>query len=268
MSNACPSPSPERLEVVEITKRFGGVTAISSASLTLSRGSIHGLIGPNGAGKSTMIGAISGFIKGISGAISFAGHDLAKLEPAAIARLGLSRTFQQATPIAGLTTLENVMVGMHIHHRAGMGSVLFRTPFMRREAREMEAAARLVLEELGLAGEADTDAADLPFGKLRFLEIARAAVMRPRILLLDEPAAGLNQIETERLAHLVREQRRQGVGILVVDHDVPFVFGVSDQVTVMNFGSVIASGKPDEVYRNAAVREAYLGAQDHEMEPV
>jgi ABC-type branched-subunit amino acid transport system ATPase component len=251
----------DALELVEVTKRFGGVTAISSASLRMAPGAVHGLIGPNGAGKSTLIGVISGFIKGFSGTVRFAGQDLTRCDPATIARLGISRTFQQATPIAGLTTLENVMVGMHIHHRSHLASVLFRTPFMRREARQMRAAAERVLDEFGLADEAQSDAADLPFGKLRFLEIARAAVMRPRLLLLDEPAAGLNGMETERLAELVRAQLRQGVGILLVDHDVPFVFGLADQVTVMNFGSVIASGVPEEIYRDSAVREAYLGPQ-------
>ncbi len=253
-----------RLEAQEIIKRYGGVTAISSASLTVPLGRVHGLIGPNGAGKSTMIGVISGFIKGFSGSISFDGCDLAASDPATIARLGISRTFQQATPIAGLTVLENVMVGMHVHHRSHLGSVLFRTPFMRREAREMRAATERVLGDFGLADDAYTDAADLSFGKLRFLELARATVMRPRMLLLDEPAAGLNQLETERLAAIIRVQMQAGVGVLLVDHDVPFVFGLSDQVTVMNFGSVIASGPPDVVYRDTAVREAYLGAPEQE----
>ena len=256
--------SEARLEVQSIIKRFGGVTAISSASLTLPTGHVHGLIGPNGAGKSTMIGVISGFIKGFSGTIRFDGCDLTACSPAVIARAGISRTFQQATPIAGLTTLENVMVGMHVHHRSHLGSVLFRTPFMLREARSMRAAAERVLADFDLADDAEADATDLPFGKLRFLELARAVVMRPRILLLDEPAAGLNQPETERLAAIIRAQVQAGVGVLLVDHDVPFVFGLSDQVTVMNFGSVIAAGPPDAVYRDPAVREAYLGAPERD----
>jgi len=256
------SESEARLDVVGVTKTFGGVTAISAASLSLAPGTIHGLIGPNGAGKSTMIGVVTGFIKGFSGQVRFAGRDIAALDPTQIARLGLSRTFQQATPIAGLTALENVMVGMHIHHRASVAGVLFRTPSMRREAKAVTSAARAVLEEFGLAADADADAADLPFGKLRFLEIARAVVMRPKILLLDEPAAGLNQVETERLAAVIRHQVGLGVGILLVDHDVPFVFKLCDQVTVMNFGSVIASGRPALVARDPAVREAYLGPQE------
>jgi ABC-type branched-subunit amino acid transport system ATPase component len=254
------------LEVRGVTKRFGGVTAISNASLSMTLGTVHGLIGPNGAGKSTMIGVVSGFIKGFSGSIHFDGRDITARDPAIIARLGISRTFQQATPIAGLTTLENVMLGMHVHHRSHLGSVLFRTPFMRRETKEIAATARRVLEDFALADDADTDAADLPFGKLRFLELARAAVMRPRLLLLDEPAAGLNQVETERLAAIISSQLRLGVGVLLVDHDVPFVFGLCHQVTVMNFGSVIASGAPEAVYRDPAVREAYLGQPA--MEPV
>jgi ABC-type branched-subunit amino acid transport system ATPase component len=251
-----------RLEVAELTKRFGGLTAVSKASLTVEVGSIHGLIGPNGAGKSTVINLISGFLKADTGTVSFASNELTRLGSTAIARLGVSRTFQQATALSGLTALENVMVGMHMRHRSSVASILLRLPAMRREAAAMADAARQLLDEYGLAGDADADAAGLPFGKLRFLEIARAVAMQPRILLLDEPAAGLNGQETQRLGALVRRLKDQGIGILLVDHDVPFVFGLCDRVTVMNFGSVIAAGLPDEVYRDPAVREAYLGGQD------
>ena len=252
-------PKDARLVVSELTKRFGGLTAVSKASLTVEAGSIHGLIGPNGAGKSTVINLISGFLRGDSGRVRFASNDLTRLGATAIARLGISRTFQQATALSGLTALENVMVGLHMRHHASLFSVLLRLPAMRREATAMAGAARRLLDEYGLASDADADAAGLPFGKLRFLEIARAVAMQPRILLLDEPAAGLNAQETQRLGTLVRRLKDQGVGILLVDHDVPFVFGLCDEVTVMNFGSVIAAGRPDDVYRNPAVREAYLG---------
>ena len=247
---------------VDVTKTFGGLTAVSSASLTLRPGTVHGLIGPNGAGKSTLIGIASGFIKPFTGQVTLAGQDISAFDATRIARLGLSRTFQRATPITGLTVLENVRVGMHIHYRSGVASVLFRTPAMRREAREREAAARRVLDDFELGADADQDAADLPFGKLRFLEIARAVVMQPLLLLLDEPAAGLSSVETERLAAIIRVQAAQGTGILLVDHDVPFVFSLCDHVTVMNFGSVIASGKPDDVYHDRAVHEAYLGTPE------
>jgi ABC-type branched-subunit amino acid transport system ATPase component len=252
--------SDTTLSVSGVTKTFGGLTAVSEASLTVTPGAVHGLIGPNGAGKSTIIGIISGFVRPFSGEVLFSQHSLGNLGPADIARLGLARTFQQATPIAGLTTLENVMVGMHMHYRATVGAVLLRLPGMRREAREHTAAARRVLEEFDLIADADKDAGDLPFGKLRFLELARAIVMQPRILLLDEPAAGLNAAETLRLEAIIRARIAAGTGILLVDHDVPFVFRVASQITVMNFGSVITSGSPDAVYRNQAVREAYLGA--------
>jgi ABC-type branched-subunit amino acid transport system ATPase component len=253
-------PAPQgALEVSDVTKSFGGLTAVSAASLAVVPGSVHGLIGPNGAGKSTVIGIISGFVRPFAGEVRFAGRSLGALGPTEIARLGLARTFQQATPIAGLTTLENVMVGMHVHYRATVGAVLLRLPAMRREARAHQAAARRLLAEFELDADVDADAADLPFGKLRFLEMARAIAMRPRILLLDEPAAGLNAAETARLEAIVRAQAVVGIGILLVDHDVPFVFRLAHRVTVMNFGSVIASGSPDEVYRDNAVREAYLG---------
>jgi len=260
--------SDATLTVSGITKTFGGLTAVSRASLTVAPGSVHGLIGPNGAGKSTVIGIISGFIRPFQGDVRFAGKSLGALGPAEIARLGLARTFQQATPIAGLTTLENVMVGMHVHYHASVGAVLLRLPAMRREARAHEATARRVLDEFELGADVDADAADLPFGKLRFLEMARAITMRPRILLLDEPAAGLNATETLRLEAIIRAQAALGTAILLVDHDVPFVFRLANEVTVMNFGSVIASGSPDDVYRNKAVREAYLGpARDAEATP-
>ncbi|MFI5012311.1 MAG: ABC transporter ATP-binding protein [Hyphomicrobiales bacterium] len=259
--NISPTTLDASLEIEQVTKRFGGLTAVSAASLVLSAGSIHGLIGPNGAGKSTVIGLISGFLRPDSGTIRFGSHDLARLDPAAIARLGIARTFQQATPFAGLTALENIMVGMHMRHRSGLASVLLRLPRMRSEAGEVAAAARALLAEFELDGEADADASGLPFGKLRFLELARAVAMRPKLLLLDEPAAGLNNQETERLGALLRKLPAQGVGVLLVDHDVPFVFSLCDRVTVMNSGSAIASGSPDEVHRDPAVREAYLGDQ-------
>lgn len=257
------SRTGSRLEIVGVTKRFGGLVAVSELSLSLAIRSIHGLIGPNGAGKSTTIGLISGFVKPDRGQITFGADDLTRAEPSAIARLGISRTFQQATPLAGLSVLENIMMGMHTRHQSGLASVLLRLPGMRREASGVTAAARELLDEFELDADADVEAQHLAFGKLRFLEIARVIAMRPRILLLDEPAAGLNEVETRRLAMLIKRIRERGVGVLLVDHDVPFVFDLCDQVTVMNFGSVVASGSPDQMYNNAAVREAYLGDNEH-----
>jgi ABC-type branched-subunit amino acid transport system ATPase component len=242
-----------------VTKRFGGLVALSEVSIAVSIGSVHGLIGPNGAGKSTTIGLISGFLRPDAGALSFRSHDLARLSPSAIARLGISRTFQQATPLGGLSVFENVLGWMHTAYRACLGAVLARTRAARREGREMVTAAERLLGLFGLETLAGADARNLTFGQLRFLEIARAIAMRPSILLLDEPAAGLNDDERGRLADLIRRFRSDGIGILLVEHDVPFVFALSDRMTVMNFGSVIASGDPETVRRDPVVREAYLG---------
>jgi branched-chain amino acid transport system ATP-binding protein len=250
------------LSVESVSKSYGGVRAAQNASLSIHSGGVHGLIGPNGAGKSTLIGLITGFIAADSGLITFEGERIDGRPPADIAKLGISRTFQQATPILGLTVLENVMVGLHVEYRAPMASVLFRTSSMRREARQIQERAENLLQQFGLGADAKALAADLPFGKLRFLEIARSVAHRPKILLLDEPAAGLNAVETKRLGSLIRSLSQSGVGILLVDHDVPFVFGLCDTVTVMNFGSVIASGPASIVYREPAVREAYLGTPE------
>ena len=253
------SEAAPQLEVAAVSKRFGGLLAVSNVSIAVRGGRIHGLIGPNGAGKSTMIGLVSGFLRPDSGHITFAGRDLVHLDPAVIARLGVTRTFQQAAPLLGLTVRENVIAGMHLHYRSTLVSVLLRLPAMRREARELAAAAAALLDRVGLAGEAEAQAGALTFGKLRFLEIARAMAMRPRIMLFDEPAAGLNQPESERLAQILRDLRDDGVGVLLVDHDVPFVFDLCDEITVMESGSVIAAGDPDRVYVDPVVRDAYLG---------
>lgn len=251
---------PGELAIEGVTKRFGGLVAVSELSLTVSVGQIHGLIGPNGAGKSTTIGLISGFLRPDAGSITFGNENLLRMTPSAIARLGISRTFQQATPLGGLSVFENVLVGMHTRYRAGIASVLLRAPAARREAEALTRSVEELLALFGLEAQADSDARNLTFGQLRFLQIARAIAMRPRMLLLDEPAAGLNEVERDKLATLIRCFRDQGMGMLLVDHDVPFVFSLCDRMTVMNFGSMIASGDPDKVRRDPAVREAYLGA--------
>ncbi len=243
-----------------VTKTFGGLTAVSGLDLRIEQGEIHGLIGPNGAGKSTTIGLLSGFLRPTSGSITFDEHDLTRLEPSEIARLGVSRTFQQATPLAGLSVFENVIVGMHTRFHASLGAVALRLPAATREARALTVSVEALLARFDLGALAETDAKNLTFGQLRFLEIARAVAMEPQIILLDEPAAGLNEPERKRLAGVVRELRDRGVGVLLVDHDVPLVFGLCDRMTVMNFGSMIASGKPDVVRADAAVVEAYLGS--------
>jgi ABC-type branched-subunit amino acid transport system ATPase component len=251
--------SSPALTMQAVTKRFGGVVAVSEASIVIKGGEVHGLIGPNGAGKSTTIGLITGFIRPTSGSIRYGDADLSKQAPHAIVRKGVSRTFQQAAPLVGLSVVENVMAGFHTSFRSNFFETALTLPRARREQREAFSKARELLELVGLADQANMEAKELTFGKLRFLEIARALAMEPKILLLDEPAAGLNELETERLASLIRDRRSTGMGFLLVDHDVNFVFGLSDRVTVMNFGSVIANGTPAEVNAMPIVREAYLG---------
>ena len=242
-----------------VTKTFGGVVAVEDVSMTVDPGTVHGLIGPNGAGKSTLISLLSGFTRPDSGEIRFDGRDVTRLGPATLARLGLARTFQAATPLAGLTVLENVQVALTSKYRSGLFSVLARTPAMRREARTLAARARELLAEFGLLADADRPARDLPFGKLRYLEIARALATGPKLLLLDEPAAGLNQVEVDELAALISRARSDRIAVLLVDHDVSFLFSACDQVTVLNFGKIVVSGPAAEVHGSELLREAYLG---------
>ncbi len=255
-----PIGASDRLIVKGAHKRFGGVIAVEDVSLSVDVGRVHGLIGPNGAGKSTLLALISGFLRPDAGEIRFGRHDLTRRRPSAIAGLGIGRTFQKAKPLVGLNALENVMVGMHLKHEVGVLASLLRTGGMRRQERVEAERARRSLERFELSAEADVDAGDLTFGKLRFLEIARAVVVQPRLLLLDEPAAGLNRVESARLTAIIADLRKSGMGVLLVDHDVPFVFGVCDEITVMNFGRVIASGPSADVYRDPAVREDSLSS--------
>jgi branched-chain amino acid transport system ATP-binding protein len=261
-TNAAAGRPEDRLTLSGISKSFGGLLAASNVSFEIQPGSIHGLIGPNGAGKSTIINIVSGSLRPDAGGISLGTSDVTGIETSILARRGVVRTFQQATPLAGLTVLENVLVGLHHHYRSSIVSVALRTAGMRAEAAELLERGLVLLRRFGLQSEAEAPAETLTFGKLRMLELARAVAMRPKFLLLDEPAAGLNGVETEILAAIIGELRSDGVGVLLVDHDVPFVFKLCDRMTVMNFGTVIASGVPDQVYRDAAVRQAYLGPID------
>lgn len=250
---------PTGLSVRNVTKRYHGVLALDGVSIEIERGEVRGLIGPNGAGKSTLIGIMSGFIQPDRGDVLVDGKSVVGLRPSKRAALGVARTFQQAAPLVGLSTLDNTLVGMHLQFKAGLGRVVARIPPARREEREARERARQVLADFGLETVAATDAGDLSFGQLRFLEIARATVMRPRYLLLDEPAAGLNATEMDLLGARIRDLANKGIGVLLVDHDVPFVFGLCHRVTAVSFGEVIAEGSASEVYRSPVVREAYLG---------
>jgi branched-chain amino acid transport system ATP-binding protein len=249
----------DALTVTGISKQYSGVRAVADVSFTVRPGEVHGLVGPNGAGKSTALGILSGFIPPDAGVVSYRGHELTGAAPDKLVRAGIARTFQEPSPVAGLTVLENVLTGLHIQGRAGTLRAAVRSPRLRREEKQLERTAFGLLDSVGLADRAGADATDLSFGELRYLEVVRCLGTGATMLLLDEPAAGMGATETRRLATLIDQVRQDGRGVLLVDHDMGFIFSLCDAITVMNAGRVIADGTPREIEASAAVREAYLG---------
>jgi len=231
------------LEVSALTKRFGGVVAVNAVDLAIPEGRVFGLIGPNGAGKTTLINLISGHFRADGGAIRFADADVTGQRPDQLARCGIARTFQSIRLFKGLTVMENALLGA----------------FVRGSSAPLALAA---LERLGLAGRAGALAGELAYGDQRRLEIARALASRPRLLILDEPAAGMNPTESAALRDLLRALASEGLTIVLIEHDVRLVMGASERVAVLNFGRKIAEGTPAEIQADVAVREAYLGADD------
>jgi branched-chain amino acid transport system ATP-binding protein len=248
----------DELVVNGISKQFSGVKAVDDASFTVRPGEVHGLVGPNGAGKSTALGIVSGFIAPDAGSIT--DRELTGTVPDRLVRAGIARTFQEPSPVAGLTVLENVLTGLHIQGRAGTLQAAVRSPGLRKEEKRLKQEALGLLDSVGLADRANADAGDLSFGELRYLEVIRCLGTGATMLLLDEPAAGMGKTETQRLAALIDEVRKAGRGVLLVDHDMGFIFSLCDAITVMNAGRVIADGTPREIEESPAVREAYLGA--------
>ncbi len=247
------------LATEELSRRYSGLLAVDSVSLEVGAGSVHALIGPNGAGKTTLFNLISGLDRADSGRILFEEHDIAALPAHRRASLGLGRTFQAIRIFGAMTVLENVLTGLHSRRRAGFCATVLRTPGFRREERALVERAREALALVGLAARAGEPAGALSHGEQRRLEIARALAAEPRLLLLDEPAAGMNPAETEGLARLVGRIRDLGTTVLVVEHDIGFVMDIADAVTVLNFGRRIFSGTPGGARGDAAVLEAYLG---------
>ena len=247
------------LEVKNVGRRFGGLTALSGVTFEVAPGGIKAIIGPNGAGKTTLFNIVAGSIRPNEGELRFDGTPITGLPPYKIARLGVSRTFQNLSLFGDMTALENVMVGRHCRTRRGMGAAALRLPGQQREEREIRESAAAELDYVGLSAHAGRPVRALAFGQRRMVELARALATEPKLLLLDEPASGLNTKEKDDLAGLIARIRDRGITVLLVEHDMSLVMQTADTILVLHHGATIAEGKPADVRNDAKVVAVYLG---------
>jgi branched-chain amino acid transport system ATP-binding protein len=250
------------LEIEGLTRRFGGLFAVNQVTMSLNAGEIRGLIGPNGAGKTTLLSLLGGQTRPTTGTVTFSGTDITHTRPDQRAARGIRRTFQNLKLFPEMTVLENVMIGFHTEIRAEIIEALLRTPRQRREERQTTDEAYRVLARVGLSDMALRAAGSLSYGHRRMLEVARAIIARPRILLLDEPCAGFNPSEAIEFVRLIRQIQADGVTILLVEHHMDVVMTACETITVLNYGEMLAEGTPDQIRDNPDVRAAYLGNPD------
>ena len=251
------------LEVKGLTKTFGGLTAINHVDFSIDEHQIVSVIGPNGAGKTTFFNMISGYYPVDSGTITFNGHSLVKLTPEKVAAYGIARTFQNIRLFQNMLVSENILMGYYMHLKANIGDIILRLPRMKREEEEAYAKVMKLLSYVGLAGKENELARNLSYGQQRRLEIARALAIEPKMMMLDEPAAGLNPKETEEMKQFILRLRTDmNTTILLIEHDMKLVMGLSDKITVLNYGEKIADGTPDEIRANESVIKAYLGVEE------